>query len=54
MGSAVQWVQENGLQDDPKALQKYIIYLEKIKLKNDGDNKRNKSERSKDTTDIQR
>lgn len=31
MGSAVQWVQENGLENDPKALQKYLIYLNKIK-----------------------
>lgn len=53
MGSAVQWVHENGLEDDPKALQKYIIYMNEIKLKNNGDNKRDKSGRAKDTTDSQ-
>jgi hypothetical protein len=27
MGRAVLWVQENGLEDDPKALSKYTIHL---------------------------
>ncbi len=54
MGSAVQWVQENGLENDPKALQKYIIYINEIKLKNNGDNKRDKSGGSKDNTDSKR
>jgi hypothetical protein len=31
MGRAVLWVQERGLQDDPKALSKYINYLETMK-----------------------
>jgi len=26
IGSAVQWIQENNLQDDPNALKKYIKY----------------------------
>lgn len=51
MGSAVQWVQENGLENDPKALQKYIIYINEIKLKNNGNNKRDKSGGSKDNSD---
>ncbi len=34
IGHAVQWIQENNLQDDPNALQKYIKYGHtKYKLK---------------------
>ena len=40
MGDAVLWVHENGLQDDPDALSKYIAYLNKVKEKN-GNNKNN-------------
>lgn len=54
MGSAVQWVQENGLENDPKALQKYLTYLEKVKNKNNGYNKRSKTERQSDTADSER
>ena len=54
MGSAVQWVQENGLQNDPHALEKYIIYINEIKLKNNGDNKRDRSGRSKGNTHSKR
>lgn len=31
MGRAVLWVQENGLEDDPDALKKYLEYLDKKK-----------------------
>ena len=31
MGRAYQWVRENGLQNDPNALNKYIVHLEEKK-----------------------
>ena len=34
MGDAIQWIQENDLEDDPKALTKYIEYQNKIKKSN--------------------
>lgn len=46
MGRAVQWIQENSLENDPDALKKYTEYLakqEKAKLKSNGSNKDNQS-----------
>ena len=50
MGRAAQWVQENGLENDPDALKKYTEHLakqEKTKLKSNDGNKDNQSRKWK-------
>lgn len=48
MGKAVLWVQENGLENDPDALKKYIIHLNK---KENGHSKNTKPKESEDSGD---
>jgi len=48
MGRAVQWVQENGLENHPDALGKYIEHLNK---KKNGNSKDNKSKEQENTGD---
>ena len=53
MGRAVQWVQENGLQDHPEALTKYIEHLSKQK-NNDGGSEQERTEESESSRDSKR
>jgi hypothetical protein len=46
MGAAALWVQENGLQNDPKALQKYIKHL------NENGNNRNRIKKQAEIKNI--
>lgn len=40
MGRAVLWIQENGLQNDKSALQKYVVHINKTKKKNEKNTKK--------------
>ena len=53
MGRAVQWVQENGLQDHPEALTKYIEHLNKQK-NNDGRSEQDRTKGSESSGDSSR
>jgi hypothetical protein len=40
MGRAIFWIQEQGLEQDKSALQKYVVYANKTKKKNEKDPKK--------------
>ena len=52
MGRAVLWVQENGLENDPDALKKYIEHLKKQESKKDGNSKDSESGEWKEARDL--
>lgn len=50
MGRAVLWVQENGLEEDPNALRKYLEHLEKEKDVRSKDIRPKEKEKTRDNS----